>query len=155
MAEYALYHEKPYDMGGYLLLANATIKMAYEDYVEALKRAWSLSSPSKNSATVKMVERVMAQYIAHKQRIPLKEAYRKLYEFDGEDYTAHLNESQYQVIVLERWFQSDHFQLFSRGVDGQMFIDRAQAEVKKWMSDRKHRASGKNIVISKKMRGDL
>lgn len=155
MAEFAEYHEKPYDMNGYLLLANAAIKLAYEDYVEALKRMWSLNRPDRNQSTMKKFERIMADTLIRSKKCSnLKEAYSKLYLFKKEDLPFHISVSEYNVLTIEKWFLSDHFLLFSRGIDGQIFIDRAKKDVEKWLTDKKHRAGGKNMVISKSVRGE-
>ena len=156
MADYAQYHEKPYDMNGYYLLANAAIKLAYEDYVEALKRMWSLNTPDRNKSTMKKFERIMADTLIRSKKCSnLKEAYSKLYLFKKEDLPFHISVSEYNVLTIEKWFLSDHFLLFSRGIDGQIFIDRAKKDVEKWLAEKKHRVSGKNMVISKKVRGDV
>lgn len=137
MAEFAKHTDPFVEMSGYERLAAAVIRKAYEDYVEALKRDMTFGHPGKNRTTVKKLERLMAEEVQHRTSLPYAEARKRLNQL-GEDYIPYAKKNaEIQVDTLRRWFHSDQFLIYSKGIDPQCLLDRAQEEAEAWYEEKK------------------
>lgn len=138
MAEYITYHENVnYDMESYERLAAAIIRMAYEDYVDALKRVQAFGSQSTSRNRIRHLERILAGDIAERNCKSLKWGYAHLYLATDADIENIRTASEQRLASLTRWFYSDSFLILSKNVAPKVLIDKAVSVVDEWMSGRK------------------